>query len=220
MGYILSLVPPLLEGAKTALVLFFITLFVSIPLGFVFTLILRSRFKLLNWLGNAYIYLFRSTPLMLQLFIIYFGLPYLPVIGKYLVMQRFHAAVLGFVLNYAAYFAEIFRGGLLGVDKGQYEAAKVLGLTKAQTMFRVVIPQMVRIALPSVGNEVITLLKDTSLLYAVAVPEIIHNAKVAVSRDANITALGLALLIYMLLNFVLTVLLKKTEGFLKWGDPA
>lgn len=218
MDYIISLLPPMLAGAKTALTLFFVVLLCSLPLGFLFTLLLRSRLVPMRWFANTYVYVLRSTPLMLQLFVIYFGLPYLPVVGPYLAMQRFNAALLGFILNYAAYFAEIFRGGLLGVDKGQYEAAKVLGLSKLQTTVRIIIPQMIRIALPSVGNETITLLKDTSLLYAVSVPEIIHNAKVAVSRDANITALGVALGIYLVLNFVLTVLLKKAEGLLRWGE--
>lgn len=220
MDYALSLMPSLIAGAGTALLLFLIVILCSIPIGFMVTLCLRARLRIVRWIANTYVYVLRSTPLMLQLFIIYFGLPYMPVIGKYLIMQRFSAAVLGFVLNYAAYFAEIFRGGLLGVEKGQYEAAQVLGLTKSQTTFRIIIPQMVRIALPSVGNETITLLKDTSLLYAVSVPEIIHNAKIAVSRDANITALGLALIIYMVLNFVLTVAVKRLEGAFRWGEAS
>ena len=218
MEYILSLMPPLLAGAKTALILFFTVLLCSLPFGFVVTLLMRVRFAPVRWLATAYVYILRSTPLMLQLFVIYFGLPKLPGIGPYLTMQRFPAALLGYILNYAAYFAEIFRGGLLGVDKGQYEAAQVLGLTRPQTTVRIVLPQMVRISLPSVGNEVITLLKDTSLLYAVSVPEIIHYAKVAVSRDANITALGIALLIYMALNFLLTVLLGQLEAKFRWGE--
>jgi len=218
MGYILRLLPSLLSGAATALVLFFVVLLCSIPLGFLFTLCLRSRVGAVRAAANVYVYIFRSTPLMLQLIIIYFGLPYLPVVGEFLKLERFSAAILGFILNYAAYFAEIFRGGLLGVDRGQYEAAQVLGLTKTQTTVRIIIPQMVRIALPSVGNEIITLLKDTSLLYAVSVPEIIKNAQIAVNRDANFTALGLALVIYMALNFVLTVVIKKLEGLMKWGE--
>jgi len=218
MGYILRLLPSLLSGAATALVLFFVVLLCSIPLGFLFTLCLRSRAGVVRAAANVYVYIFRSTPLMLQLIIIYFGLPYLPVVGEFLKLERFSAAILGFILNYAAYFAEIFRGGLLGVDRGQYEAAQVLGLTKTQATVRIIIPQMVRIALPSVGNEIITLLKDTSLLYAVSVPEIIKNAQIAVNRDANFTALGLALVIYMALNFVLTVVIKKLEGLMKWGE--
>ncbi len=107
--------------------------------------------------------------LLLQLLFIVFGLPLIPVIGEYLVLDRFVAACLGFILNYAAYFAEIFRGGLLAIDKGQYEASQVLGLNRWQTMTRVILPQMFRVALPAVANESVTLVKDTALLYAVAV---------------------------------------------------
>jgi polar amino acid transport system permease protein len=153
----------------------------------------------------------RGTPLLLQLLFIVFGLPLLPVIGDYLVLDRFVAACLGFVLNYAAYFAEIFRGGLLAIDRGQYEAAQVLGFNKWQTMTRIILPQMFRVALPTVANESITLVKDTSLLYAVAVPELLHYAQTAVNRDFTIVPYFVAAVIYLVITLLLTLILKKIE---------
>ena len=172
--------------------------------------------KPLAWLANAYIYVMRGTPLLLQLLFICFGLPMLPVVGEYLVMDRFTAACLGFVLNYAAYFAEIFRGGLLAVDRGQQEAAQVLGLSRWKSMTLVIIPQMFRVALPAVANESVTLVKDTALLYAVAVPELLHFAQTAVNRDSSITPLFLAGVIYLLMTAVLTLLFKWLERRFKF----
>ena len=123
----------MLEGAQMTILLFFIAIIVSIPLGFLLTLAVKSSLKPVSLLAQGYIYMMRGTPLLLQLLLICFGLPMLPVVGEYLVLDRFVAACLGFVLNYAAYFAEIFRGGLLAIDKGQYEASQVLGLSKWQT---------------------------------------------------------------------------------------
>lgn len=153
----------------------------------------------------------RGTPLLLQLLFICFGLPMLPVVGEYLVLDRFVAASLGFILNYAAYFAEIFRGGLISVDKGQYEAAHVLGLNRWQTMTRIIIPQMIRVALPAIANESITLVKDTALLYAVAVPELLHFAQTAVNRDFTIMPFFLAGIIYLLMTLVLSFIFKWIE---------
>ena len=160
---------------------------------------------------NAYIYVMRGTPLLLQLLFIVFGLPMIPVIGEYLVLERFTAACIGFVLNYAAYFAEIFRGGLLAIDKGQYEAAQVLGLNKWQTTTRIIIPQMFRIALPAMTNETVNLVKDTSLLYAVAVPELLHFAQTAVNRDFTIVPYFVAAGIYLVITMIVTFLLRRTE---------
>ncbi len=210
-SYISNLMPTLLEGAVTTTGLFLIVILCSLPLGFLITLMLRSKIAPLRWIANVYVYILRGTPLLLQLFFIYFGLPYLPVIGKYLVFESFTAAVIGFVINYAAYFAEIYRGGLIAIPKGQYEAAKVLGLNKFQTMTRIIVPQMVRVALPSITNESVTLVKDTSLLYAVAVPEILHYAKAAVISSANPTAFAVAAVIYLVMNTLLTLLFKKLE---------
>lgn len=216
MQYIFNIFITLLDGAKTATILFFVVILLSLPLGFLFTLMARSSILPLRWFANAYIYILRGTPLLLQLIFIFFGVPYIPVIGKYLVFERFTAALIGFVLNYAAYFAEIFRGGLLAVDPGQYEASKVLGMNRFQTTVFVILPQMIRVALPSVTNEAVSLVKDTSLLYAVAVPEIIHYATGIVNRDFNVTAFGVAAAMYLIMNTLLSFLFKKLEKKLEY----
>ena len=211
LEYFNSIIKPMLEGAQTTILLFIIAIIVSLPLGFALTLMVRSKLKPIAWLAHSYIYLMRGTPLLLQLLFICFGLPMIPVIGEYLVMDRFVAACLGFILNYAAYFAEIFRGGLLSIDKGQYEAAQVLGFNKWKTMTKIILPQMFRVALPAVANESVTLVKDTALLYAVAVPELLHFAQTAVNRDFTIVPFFFAGLIYLLITLILTLFFKWME---------
>ncbi|MFF5993767.1 amino acid ABC transporter permease [Lysinibacillus sp. KU-BSD001] len=211
-----SIVLPMLDGAKMTVLLFIIAIIASIPLGFLLTLAVKSSFKPIAWFAQTYIYVMRGTPLLLQLLLICFGLPMIPGIGEYLVLDRFVAACLGFILNYAAYFAEIFRGGLLAIDKGQYEAAQVLGLSKWQTTTRIVLPQMFRVALPAVSNESVTLIKDTALLYAVAVPELLHFAQTAVNRDLTIMPYFVAGAIYLLMTLVLTVFFKWLERRFKF----
>ena len=201
----------MLEGAQMTVLLFFIAIIVSVPLGFLLTLAVKSSLKPLSLLAQGYIYIMRGTPLLLQLLLICFGLPMLPVVGEYLVLDRFVAACLGFVLNYAAYFAEIFRGGLLAIDKGQYEASQVLGLSKWQTTTRIILPQMFRVTLPAIANESVTLVKDTALLYAVAVPELLHYAQTAVNRDFTIVPFFVAGLIYLVMTLVLTFIFKGIE---------
>jgi polar amino acid transport system permease protein len=209
--YVNMVIRPMLEGAQVTILLFFIVIVFSIPLGFIFTLLAKSRFRPLSWLIRTIIYVLRGTPLLLQLLLIVFGLPMIPVIGEYLVLDRFTAACIGFIFNYAAYFAEIFRGGLLAIDKGQYEAAQVLGMNKWQTTTRIILPQMFRIALPTVANESINLVKDTSLLYAVAVPELLHFAQTAVNRDFTIVPYFIAGVIYLIITLIVTFVLKKLE---------
>jgi len=211
-----SVILPMLEGAQMTLLLFFIAIIVSVPLGFLLTLAVNSKVKVFSWLATIYITIMRGTPLLLQLLIICFGLPMIPGIGEYLTIDRFAAACVGFILNYAAYFAEIFRGGLLSIDKGQYEAAKVLGLTKAQTTRKIILPQMFRVALPSVANESITLIKDTALLYAVAVPELLHFAETAVNRDFSIVPYFIAGAIYLMMTIILTIFFKWLERRFKY----
>ena len=211
LDYMSSILKPMLEGAQVTVLLFLVAILVSIPLGFALTLAVRSNLKPVAWFANSYIYLMRGTPLLLQLLFIVFGLPLLPIIGEYLVLDRFVAACLGFILNYAAYFAEIFRGGLLSIDKGQYEASQVLGLNKWQTTTRVILPQMFRVALPSVANESVTLVKDTALLYAVAVPELLHFAQTAVNRDFTIMPFFFAGMIYLVITLLLTTFFKWLE---------
>ncbi|MGC5328087.1 amino acid ABC transporter permease [Brevibacillus sp. SYSU BS000544] len=215
--YLLNITLPMLEGAQMTILLFFIAIVVSIPLGFVVTLMVNSKNKGLVWFANGYIYIMRGTPLLLQLLFICFGLPMIPVIGEYLVLDRFVAACIGFILNYAAYFAEIFRGGLLSIDKGQYEAAQVLGFSRWQTTTKIIIPQMFRIALPAVSNESVTLVKDTALLYAVAVPELLHFAQTAVNRDFTIVPFFIAGVIYLLMTLLLTAFFKWLEERYKFA---
>lgn len=216
MDYFIRVIKPMLEGAEMTVALFLIAIVVSVPFGFLLTLAAKSSFKPLAAVTHGYIYIMRGTPLLLQLLFICFGLPMLPVIGKYLVFDRFAAACIGFILNYAAYFAEIFRGGLLSIDKGQYEASQVLGLNKWQTMTRIILPQMFRIALPAVSNESITLVKDTALLYAVAVPELLHFAKTAVNRDFTVMPFFVAGIIYLLMTLLLTLFFKQLEKRFKF----
>lgn len=211
IDYLITITIPMLEGAQMTVLLFLIAIVCSIPLGFLITLMANSSNKGLAWFAHTYIYVMRGTPLLLQLLFICFGLPLLPVIGKYLVMERFVAACVGFILNYAAYFAEIFRGGLLAIDKGQYEAAQVLGFTKWQTTRKIILPQMFRVALPAVANESITLVKDTALLYAVAVPELLHFAQTAVNRDFTIVPFFIAGIIYLLMTLILTLFFQWLE---------
>lgn len=214
--YFSKMLLPLLDGAQMTILLFLIAIILSVPLGFLLTLAVKSRLKAVSGLASGYIYLMRGTPLLLQLLVICFGLPMIPGIGQYLVLDRFVAACLGFVLNYAAYFAEIFRGGLLAIDKGQYEAAQVLGFSRSQTFMRIILPQMFRIALPAVANESITLVKDTALLYAVAVPELLHFAQTAVNRDFTLMPYLYAAIIYLLMTLVLTLIFKWLERRLKF----
>lgn len=209
--HFMNIVTPMLQGSLTTISIFAITIMASLPLGFAFTLMARSKIGIIKGFAEVYIYVLRGTPLMLQLMFVYFGLPLLPVVGIYMTFDRFTAACIAFGLNYAAYFAEIFRGGLLAIDKGQYEAAKVLGLTRFETMTRVVIPQMIRVCLPSISNETITLLKDTALVTAIGVAEILHYAKTAVNRDGDTFAFLIAAAMYLFLNFILTVIFKRLE---------
>ncbi|MDV6377610.1 amino acid ABC transporter permease [Sporosarcina sp. GW1-11] len=214
--YFMSMLIPMLEGAKATVLLFVLAIVLSIPLGFLLTLAVRSSIKPISFLAQTYIYVMRGTPLLLQLLFFVFGLPLLPVIGEYLVLDRFVAATLAFILNYAAYFAEIFRGGLLSIDKGQYEASQVLGLSKWQTTVRVILPQMFRVTLPPIANESVSLVKDTALLYAVAVPELLHYAQTVVNRDFTIIPFFIAAGIYLLIAFGLTIVFKYLERKLQY----
>ncbi|GAB2832566.1 amino acid ABC transporter permease [Comamonas piscis] len=202
MDYVISLLGPLSNGALVTLKLFFITLALSVPLGLALALARLSRFKALSRFVEAYIWLMRGTPLMLQLLFIYFALPFVPVIGVRL--PDFPSAVVAFALNYAAYFAEIFRAGIQSVDRGQYEGAKVLGLSYSQTMRRIVLPQMVRTILPPVSNETITLVKDTSLIYVLALNDLLRAARGIVQRDFTTTPFVVAAAFYLLMTLVLT----------------
>ncbi len=195
------------DGLGVTLGLFALTLLFSIPLGLIISLGAISRFKPLAWLVKFYIWLLRGTPLLLQLLFVYFGLPLLFGLN----IDNFAAAVIAFVLNYAAYFAEIFRAGIQSIDKGQFEAAKALGLSSGQTMWRVVIPQTISRILPPVGNESITLVKDTSLVSIIALSDIMHQTRTIVMREASVAAFVVAAVFYLVMTFVLTRLFDYLE---------
>jgi polar amino acid transport system permease protein len=202
MDYVLSLLGPLAQGAKVTLTLFFITLALAVPLGLVLALVRISKWRLASSLVNGYIWLMRGTPLMLQMLFIYFALPFVPVIG--IRLSDFPAAVVAFALNYAAYFAEIFRAGIQSVDRGQYEGSKVLGMTYLQTLRRIVLPQMVQRVLPPMSNETITLVKDTSLIYVLALNDILRTARGIVQRDFTTTPFLVAAAFYLIMTLILT----------------
>ncbi|MEE1652502.1 amino acid ABC transporter permease [Brachymonas sp. G13] len=209
MDNILNMLPPLLEGAGTTLQLFFITLILAIPLGLVLALLRMSRFAVVRQAVSGYIWLMRGTPLMLQLLFIYFALPFVPVIGVRL--PDFPSAVVAFALNFAAYFAEIFRAGIQSVDRGQYEAAKSLGMSYGQTMRRIVLPQMVRHILPPMSNETITLVKDTALIYVLALNDLLRAARNIVQREFTVTPFIVAALFYLIMTLVLTWIFQRLE---------
>ena len=202
MDYVLSILGPLAEGSLVTLRLFFITLALAVPFGLALALARISRFRTLSGLVNGYIWLMRGTPLMLQLLFIYFALPFVPVVG--IRLPDFPAAIVAFALNYAAYFAEIFRAGIQSIDRGQYEGAKALGFSYAQTMRRIVLPQVVRRILPPMSNETITLVKDTSLIYVLALNDLLRAARGIVQRDFTITSFVVAAAFYLLMTLVLT----------------
>ena len=202
MEYILNILKPMLEGTVVTLEMFFVTIVLSLPLGLGLALGRISRYSWLQRFIGMYIWLFRGTPLMLQLLFVYFALPLIPYVGVKL--SDFSAAMLAFVLNYAAYFAEIFRAGIQSIEKGQYEGAKVLGMNYVQTMRRIVLPQVIRRVLPPISNETITLVKDTSLIYVLAMDDLLRTARALVQRDFSTTPFLVAAVFYLVMTLVLT----------------
>lgn len=206
MSYILEILPSLLSGAATTLRVFALVLVFSIPLGIMLAFSMQIRLKPLQWLLNIYIWIMRGTPLLLQLIFIYYVLPSIGIR-----LDRIPAAIIAFTLNYAAYFAEIFRGGISSIPTGQYEAAKVLKFTPVQTIRLIILPQVVKIVLPSVFNEVMTLVKDTSLVYALGISDLILASRTAANRDASLAPMFVAGLIYLLLIGLATLVAKQVE---------
>lgn len=202
MDYVINMLGPLWQGATVTLKLFFVTLVLSIPLGLALALLRISRFRAVSLTVNGYIWLMRGTPLMLQLLFVYFVLPFVPVVGVKL--PAFPAAIVAFTLNYAAYFAEIFRAGIQSINRGQYEGAKALGFTYAQTMRRIVLPQMIKRILPPMSNETITLVKDTALVYVLALNDLLRMAYGIVQRDFTTTPFAVAAAFYLLMTLILT----------------
>ncbi|MCF0215530.1 MAG: amino acid ABC transporter permease [Fibrobacteraceae bacterium] len=208
MSDIAQLLPILGQGFLTTLAIFALTLLFSIPLGMVIALGRMSRFKVVRYPIKFYISVMRGTPLLLQIVAIYFGSYYLSenVGSSWLSFDRFPAVIVAFSLNYAAYFAEIFRGGIQSISKGQYEAATMLGFTKTQTFFRIILPQVVKRVVPASANEVITLVKDTSLAQVIAVTELFALAKKQQAAYASIFPLFVAGVFYYVANLLLSVL--------------
>lgn len=198
----------MLEGSEITLEIFFVTLIIALPLGMLAALGRLSALKPFARLVEFYIWIMRGTPLMLQLLFVYFALP---MVG--IRLPDIVAALLAFTLNYAAYFAEIFRAGIQSVPKGQYEAARTLGMSYPQTMRRIILPQVFRMVLPPVSNETINLVKDTSLVYILAMNDLLRVARTIVQREFDMTPFLIAAVFYLAMTFVLTWGFKKLEAY-------
>ena len=208
LEYILQIAPAIAGGFQVTLSLFFIVIILSVPGGLLLALLRLSTNRLVTTIVDAYVYVMRGTPLMLQILLIYYGLPFM-IDGFELTDMT--AAVLSFVLNYIAYLCEIFRSGIQSIPKGQYEGAKVLGFTYVQTMYKIILPQVIKRVLPPLANETITLLKDTSLVYVLAMNDILRITRSIVQRDFDITAFIVAGVFYLAMTFVLTKLYQYLE---------
>lgn len=209
-------VPSVTQGLVVTLELFALTLILSIPLGYLVALMRRSKFLLLRLIAGAYTWLLRGTPLLLQIFFIYYGMPYIKFntpwgFFQFPALNNMLACVIAFTLNYAAYFGEIFRAGIESIDKGQYESAKALGYTNSQTMRKIIIPQMVRLVLPPVSNETITLVKDTALVSVVALNDIMRETQLKVTALSNISPFIVAAVFYLVLTLILTLIFSRLE---------
>ena len=206
MDYVFRIVPQMLDGCLVSFQVFLITIVLSIPLGVLLSLGRVSGNQLLQKIIGFYVWIMRGTPLMLQIFFVYFVLPSVGIR-----LPDFESALVAFVLNYAAYFCEIFRSGIQAIPKGQYEAAHTLGMNYFQTMRRIILPQVIRIILPPISNETITLVKDTSLVYVLAMNDLMRTARNLVQRDFSITPFIVAAVFYLIATLILTVLFEHLE---------
>lgn len=212
----------MLEGSVTSLEVFALTLLFAIPLALPIALGRMSKNKLLSGSVNVFLLIIRGTPLMLQLLIVYFGpglfVGWLESFGYTLAFRwdRFTAAIVALTINYAAYFAEIYRGGISSIPKGQYEAAKVLGYKSNQTFFRIVLPQVIKRIIPAMGNEVITLVKDTALVSVIGVAELLMVAKERQSALFSFTPLFIAGVFYFVMNWGVSFCFNKIEKKLSY----
>ena len=216
MGNLGSTLVQLADGFRFTLGIFFFTIIFSIPLGLLVSKGRMSKIKIVSFIFRIYISILRGTPLMLQLFLVYFGPYYLFKVNTGSIQlgpfnYRFIATIIAFSLNYAAYFAEIFRGGIQSMSKGQYEAATVLGFSKIQTYFRIILPQVIKRVLPSVSNEVITLVKDTSLAQVISVTEMFTRASAAASAQVSVVPFLVAGAFYYLMNLLIEAILNRVE---------
>ena len=206
VNYTGTLFPQVLEGLKVTMEIFLLTLILSIPLGVLVALGRLSKIKIINKLTGFYVLIMRGTPLLLQIVFIFFGLPNLNI-----VIDRFPAAIIAFTLNYAAYFGEIFRAGISSVDIGQNEASQVLGLSKKDTFFRIILPQAFKTILPPIGNEIVTLVKDTALVYVIGIDELLRVGKIACNRDSSLLPLLIIGIVYLILIGIFTKIFDKIE---------
>lgn len=209
------MVPRLMEGLGVTVTIFFLTLIFSLPLGLVLSFGRMAKNGVVRTLGKIYISIMRGTPLMLQLVVVYFA-PYYVFHVKITNSWRFSAVILAFVLNYAAYFAEIYRGGIESMPAGQYEAAKVLGYTKSQTFVKIILPQVIKRIMAPVTNEMITLVKDTSLAFVLAQVEMFTVAKQFAASQASVMPLMVAGVFYYIFNLAVASLMEYVEKKLNY----
>lgn len=202
------------KGMVVTAEIFFLTLIFSLPLGLILSFGRMSKNGLLRTISKVYISVMRGTPLMLQLIVVYFAPFY--VFGLKIPNYRFPAIIIAFVLNYAAYFAEIYRSGIESMPVGQYEAAKVLGYTRAQTFLRIILPQVMKRILPSVTNETITLVKDTSLAFVLAHAEMFTMAKQIAAKETSIAPLMAAGVFYYLFNLIVATVMERLEKVMNY----
>ena len=213
----LKMLKAMLDGSVTSLEVFFLTLIFSIPLALPIAMGRMSKNKLLSGIVNVFLLIIRGTPLMLQLLVVYFGpglfIRWLVNMGYAVNFKwnRFAAAIIALSINYAAYFAEIYRGGIESIPKGQYEASKVLGYTSGQTFFRIILPQVVKRIVPAMGNEVITLVKDTALVSVIGVSELLMVAKERQGALFSFVPLFIAGVFYFIMNWVVSFIFQKLE---------
>lgn len=212
LNYFIKLMKILLDGTKVSLRIFAITLIFAIPLGILVSALSISKNKIISKIIKLYILLMRGTPLLLQIICIYFAPYYLFKFS----CNRFIAVIIAFTLNYAAYFGEIFRGGIESIPKGQWEVAFTLGFTKIKTFFIVILPQAIKRILPSISNEVITLVRDTSLAQVIGVTELFAFAQKQANYKFSIIPLLVAGLIYLLISVILTYIFNYTERKLEY----
>ena len=201
-----SALPSIITGLELTLKLFSLVLVLSLPLGLLVAVAKVYGPKFIQRLITLYIYAMRGTPLLLQLMFVFFGLPYVGI-----TLDRFPAAVFSFVLNYAAYFAEIFRGGMVGVPTGQFEAMKVLGINHFKGYRNVIFPQVLKTTLPSLGNEILALVKDTSLVYILGLGEVLRAGQIAANRYASLIPFIFVGILYLIVTGIISYLLNKIE---------
>lgn len=208
MSYIIEVFQYLLEGSKTTLLVFSMTL-LSIPLGLLLAVIRKLNLPFVNRVIDLYTWVIRGTPLLLQIFFVVYGLPIL--FGSFFLFDEMFGAILTFIINYTAYFIEIFRGGMNAIPKSQYDASKALSLNPYQMYRHVIIPQTLHKTLPSIANEMITLVKDTALVSAVAISDILRNTRETVSQDFRVEAYFVAAILYLMMTYVIVFIFRRIE---------